>query len=154
MSTALRRWLPRTRLHDHREPASGVSCAGVGITTILCTPAEVGFLIYHTTLAAELYQFFLSSHWYNSCINFSKGPYGRVLIGAAVIGHHFLTNERNLSFQLTPRSPCLEIIFFFASIFAQLKTQLTNNKHNTAHHAQESNKRLCRRSSRSSSVLQ
>ena len=149
MSTALRRWLPRTRLHDHREPASGVSCAGIGITTILCTPAEVGLLIYHITLAAGVVPVYFISLWYNSCINFSKGPCGRVLLGAAVIGHHFLTSKRNYLFSSTLRSPCLEIIFFFASNFAQLTRQLTSYKH----HAEESNKRLCRRSSRSSPVL-
>ena len=84
-----------------------------GITTILCTLAEVGLLIYHTTLAAGVVPVFNISLWYNSCINFSKGPYGRVLIGAAVIGHHFLTNERDLSFQLTPTKPMSGNHFFF-----------------------------------------
>ena len=91
-----------------------------GITTILCTLAEVGFLIYHITLAAGVVPVFLSYHWYNSCINFLKGPYGRVLIGAAVIGHHFLTNERDLSFQLTHTEAHVWKSFFFSLAFYQL----------------------------------
>ena len=121
MSTALRRWLPRTRLHDHREPASGVSCAGIGITTILCTPAEVGLLIYHITLAAGVVPVYFISLWYNSCIIFSKGPCGRVLIGAAVIGHHFLTSKRALSFQLNPTKPMSGNHFFFSVQFSSSK---------------------------------
>ena len=130
MSTALRRWLPRTRLHDHREPASGVSCAGVWHHYYTMHSGRSGFFdLPHNTrrrsctsipfvsLVQLLHQFFERALW----------------AGAHRSGSDWtsLSHERTrFIFSAHPHEAHVWKSFFFSLAIYQLTSYKT-------HHAQE-----------------